>query len=351
MNFRLLIIFYRLADSVNSFKLFFGYVIIGLSSIILEKFIIDYFNLFQTYKEINFNYILLQICLILFSFYLNAKHNFKIPKNKWKISFISFLSISTFSGLIQYFLIIFTNINLFDFERFITSAITFPFIYLLHFNFSFRFRKKIGVPVYLNSMKNILDIYNKVGQNVDYIHIDIIDKTMKNSKSDNSLNNFRLAKTLWPTKKIESHIMSLNPEKWINLIYDESDTVFVHLESNYFKKSNIDNLKKLKKLGIVFLYNTSSTRIQQTLSEFSFIKNILVLCIKKPGEYGQKFQKKSYKVIDFINQLSNRSQINLVIDGGIDSDVNNNLMCENIVSGSYILGSIDSQRALIKLKV
>ena len=145
--------------------------------------------------------------------------------------------------------------------------------------------------------------------------------------------------------------MSLNPEKWINLIYDESDAVFVHLESNYFKKSNIDNLKKLKKLGIVFLYNTSSTRIQQTLSEFSFIKNILVLCIKKPGEYGQKFQKKSYKVIDFINQLSNRSQINLVIDGGIDSDVNNNLMCENIVSGSYILGSIDSQRALIKLKV
>lgn len=351
MNFKFLILFYRLIDAVNPPKNLIFYILIGLLTLFFEKFAIEYSDVIKNYQETNLKFLLLQIFLISSSFYLNAKFNFQIPRNKLFVSAISFFLISIFSGFLQYLLFQISEIYAINFDRFLTSAIVFPLVYLLHFNFSFRFRKKIGIPVYLNSTKNILEIYQKIGQNVDYIHIDIIDKTMNDNKSDNSMLNLKLAKTLWPTKKMEFHVMSLNPEKWINLIYEYSDTLFIHVESNYFNKTNISKIVKQKKIGIVFPYNTPIKIVKNITKNFNFIKNILILCIQKPGQSGQKFQNKSFKLINFINELRNRSKINLVIDGGVDSEINNKIICERVVSGSYVLTSKNSTKALLKLKV
>ena len=58
------------------------------------------------------------------------------------------------------------------------SGMVFIIAYNFHIKFSFQRNKKVGVAVYLDKNENIDEIFSKVGFYPDYIHVDMVDKTM-----------------------------------------------------------------------------------------------------------------------------------------------------------------------------
>ena len=50
------------------------------------------------------------------------------------------------------------------------------------------------------------------------------------------------------------------------------------------------------------------------------LSELLVLCIDKPGESGQKLLDSSYSIIDEINNMKNREKYTLCVDGGLSQE-------------------------------
>ena len=65
-------------------------------------------------------------------------------------------------------------------------------------------------------------------------------------------------------------------------------------------------------------------------------KEVLILCIEKPGESGQAFLDTSNGLIKKINNLKIRNKFNLCVDGGLSQKNINKIECEKIVSASNV---------------
>ena len=94
MNFKL---------TTYKYRFFFGYVIIGVLSLVLEILFFNFFNILQNNQTLNS--LISVIIGIVFSFWFNVRYNFKISKSKRNLSLYYFLIISFSSYLIQVFLI------------------------------------------------------------------------------------------------------------------------------------------------------------------------------------------------------------------------------------------------------
>ena len=74
-------------------------------------------------------------------------------------------------------------------------------------------------------------IYSKIGHYPDFIHVDIVDKTMNRSALDTNLSKLEVVRAYWPNHKIETHIMSNDPVNLINdNIINNSDIIYFHNE-------------------------------------------------------------------------------------------------------------------------
>ena len=63
----------------------------------------------------------------------------------------------------------------------IISGSCFIIFYFLHKKFSFKDYVKVGVAIYANGVEDINKIYEKIGPYPDFIHVDIVDKHLKNN--------------------------------------------------------------------------------------------------------------------------------------------------------------------------
>ena len=200
----------------------------------------------------------------------------------------------------------------------------------------------------MDNKENIKDVFSKVGFYPDYIHVDFVDKTMNNKVGEPDFNKLGEIRKQWPNHRIESHIMSKNPLKWVKEVKKYSDKTFIHFES-------IENLNKFlkknkfykKNLGLAVSINTNFEDYKKHLNLFD---NLLLLTIKKPGYSGQDFLKKSFNTIKKINSYTKNRKFNLCIDGGINYDISKKIKCEEVVSGSFILNSNDPIKTYLKLK-
>ena len=59
--------------------------------------------------------------------------------------------------------------------------------YLLHRRFTFRDFKRVGVAIYANGVENLKDIYERIGQYPDFIHVDIVDQTFSEDAIETNL--------------------------------------------------------------------------------------------------------------------------------------------------------------------
>jgi len=324
------------------------YTIIGFFSLIVElflrKLIVNY---------ISSNELILHLSLIsgiLFAFYFNIKLNFNVPKIYLKKSLIYFFLISTCSYLVQYFLKNQIELRNYSFEeaRILISGSFFLIAYFFHIKFSFKKTRKVGVAIYANGYEDIKTIFNKIGPYPDFIHVDIVDKTMNEDSLNPNLSKLEVVRAYWPNHSIETHIMSKNPLPLINEnMLNFSDIIYVHNEidnkNEVIKK--IENKNKIP--GIVLHSINEYTNLENLISQF---KQILILSIKKPGLSGQEFNEKSYELINKINLMKSRNRFTVCVDGGVKSKIINKFISEKVVSGSEVLNNHNPIKKIMSLQ-
>ena len=155
-------------------------------------------------------------------------------------------------------------------------------------------------------------------------------------------------KKIWPNHKIESHIMSKNPIKYIDLFSKYSDVVYFHYEINEEINKVNSLVRKLKiDAGLVLHASKKYFDLENIIKSYT---EILILCIEKPGESGQKFLNESTELINKINSLKIRDKFNLCVDGGLSQKNISNIDCEKIVSASNVFKNVDPKKQITNLR-
>jgi len=226
--------------------------------------------------------------------------------------------------------------------------IVFLIAYNFHIKFSFAKNKKVGVAVYLDNKENIDDIFSKVGFYPDYIHIDFVDKSMNESVDGPNFEKFHEIKKKWPNHRIESHIMSKNPIQYIDQFSKYSDVIYFHYEIDEeieIVRSLINNHKI--KAGIVLHASKKYNNLENLVKLY---KEVLILCVEKPGESGQEFLDTSNELIEKINNLKIRDKFNLCVDGGLSQKNISKIECEKIVSASNVFKNVNPKKQITNLQ-
>ena len=228
------------------------------------------------------------------------------------------------------------------------SGLVFLIAYNFHIKFSFKRNKKVGVAIYLDDNENVENIFSKVGFHPDYIHIDMVDKSMNANVSDPDFSKFDEVRKQWPNHRIESHIMSKNPLQYIEKFTPYSDVIYFHYEINESINEIFKNItSKGVKPGIVLHASKKYDNLKKIIKDFN---ELLVLCIDKPGESGQKLLDSSYSIIKEINNIDNREKLILCVDGGLSQENITRIDCDKIVSASNVFKSINPKQQIISLQ-
>ncbi len=332
------------------------YILFGFISIFFE-FIIKFILLYLTYNFF-LNLFFPASMGIMLMYFLNVKYNFNIPKKKRIRSFFYFLIISYFSLILQEIL----NSNHTLFNALISNSlmqvdnyfiirlsilfILFSLGYLLHTRISFRDFKRVGVAIYANGVQPVKSIYDKINQYPDFIHVDIVDKTVVDGATENKIYTFEIIKAFWKNKRIETHIMSKDPNRWIDQAILYSDIIYLHYDMD---KNFLESVKKIKKnnviAGLAIHYKTNFEDFKNLIPNF---KNLLILAIDKPGHSGQEFQEKTLDLLEKINNINHR--INICVDGGVNISNISKINSISVVSGSEVLNSVNPRRKIMSLQ-
>jgi len=338
----------RLNSLIYRFRFMGLYVLFGLFSILIEFFIRTYLISFSLNSILST--LLAIFCGIIFAFYANVMFNFKIPKSRRNRALIYFVIISCFSGFLQWIFRKFLILETMSYEtgRFIISGFVFVLAYALHRRYSFRDFKKVGVAIYANGVEDLKNIHEKIGHYPDFIHVDIIDKSMCDDAEDVKTYCLETMKAYWPTTQIQTHIMSYEPAQWLTKVIPYSDVIYIHAECKGNVKSLIQEIKQSgKKAGVALTIATDPADILDILKITNYV---LLLTIPKPGSSGQKFDIEGIDRIKQINNLPFRKQFVLCIDGGVNENIIGMLEAENIVSGSSVLKNADPKKQIMRLQ-
>lgn len=332
---------------IYKYRFFFGYVIIGLLSLVIEFLIYNFLNDFHDDQTINS--FLSVLVGIVFSFWLNVRYNFKISKSKRNKALIYFVLISIFSYLVQILIINrFNNYYNYEILRTITSGSIFWVSYAFHRIYSFRDFKKVGVAIYANGVEDLKLIYNKVQDYPDFIHVDIVDETFNNESNNVLTYKTEVIRGYWNSKFIEAHIMSKTPKKWILDILENVDRIIIHCNINEDIEELLSLIKNNNcKTGLV-LQNEDQLEIFEKYHHL--VDSILVLSIENPGYSGQIFKMNSLELISKINKHKHRNEISLIVDGGVVNKNISLIKSENVVSGSYVINAKDPIKNIMILQ-
>lgn len=287
---------------------------------------------------------------LLLAFFLNIRFNFHISPAKRKRALLYFVCISAFSFLVQLY---FRNQLLeygisFQRSRFLISGVLFFFSYLLHRRFSFRDYKKVGVAIYADGVDDVQNIYNKISHVCDFIHIDIVDTTFKSDAIHVKAYKAEVVRAFWQKKPIDVHIMSTQPGNWLSELTPFVNTIYIHINIEedlltIFEKINAAGCNP----GLVWTVGEPFELIQPYLVH---IKHILILAIPKPGFSGQTFQMEALQMIANINELANRDEYFLCVDGGVNRSTVVYINADAVVSGSYVLNAADPVKNIMILQ-
>ncbi len=287
---------------------------------------------------------------ILVAFVLNVHFNFQVPKSKQKLALIYFSAISILAFSIQYFIrayIIQWQVSM-ELSRFLVAGSLFLFSYYLHRRFSFRAYKKVGVAIYANEDENIEMIYAKIAHSCDYIHLDIVDETVKSDCAPTKASRAATVRRYWGDKPIEAHIMSKKPSRWFADILPFVHTVYVHTSVDEPLRELLSKINAAGcKAGIAVSLDEN---LESVYPFISMLDSILLLAIKNPGISGQTFNEEVYARLDLLNQHPARERFNICIDGGVNHSNIKNLAAEKVVSGSFVLQANDPKRKIMNLQ-
>jgi ribulose-phosphate 3-epimerase len=328
------------------------YIIIGLSSIIIEILVISLLN--KIISSFLIKAVIGFVFSMGFSFILNSKLNFKVPKERNARTFRIFTIISVFAFSLNLLLISFvlTKFLLLQYSiaRFISAGIIFMVSYSLHRRFTFMDIKNVGIAVYLSESEDVRSIKNKISYYPDWIHLDLVDKTFNKSAKQVDISKGYESKKYWPRLKFMTHIMSKNPSQWIEKVAPFSDYIIIQLEIEENVDEIITNIRKLnKKPGLTLL---PSTRLEDLNNYLGKVDIIQVLGIHNVGQSGQQIDESTITKLNELNRIKHQKKLKFDIsfDGGVKFDNINKINAKYIVSGSTVLNSEESVKAIFTLK-
>lgn len=329
------------------FRYLINYIIIGLLSIIIELIIISGLKLYLL------NFIATIIGFLsgmFFAFVLNAKLNFNVPKLRNTSTFIAFSIISTIAFILNLILInILENFIKFDYGtlRLISAGAIFLISYTFHRKITFDFIKKVGIAVYLNRGEDILDIYSKIRYYADFIHLDLIDKTINPNATIIDLSLIKKIDHTWGLKKM-LHIMSKEPSRWIKYLSKNVDIIIFHVNI----EENIENLIKLckinnKKVGLALSHEDDISILDPYLGKLDFVQ---IMGIKELGVSGQPFMIDSLEKLKKLNKIKKKYNFEIVFDGGVKSTNVHKINSKYVVASSGLLTSKNPIKSFMELK-
>ena len=338
---RINLIFYKI-------RFLFLYTIFGLLSLLIEFAVRNYLITLE-FKHTHSTFFGVLIG-ILFAFWSNSKLNFKIPSPRLSKALTYFLIISFFSVSIQFYIskVFLVGYHNYEIGRIIISSIIFLLAYMFHRRFSFINFKKVGVAIYADAVENIKEIHNKIRHYPDFIHIDIVDKTMKQNANDIEIFRFETIKAYWPNTQIQTHIMSTDPSKWVSKVLPFSDVVYIHGDIAKDLNQIISEIRTRGKLvGIALKINSEINDHLEYLQKADYV---LLLTINKPGKSGQNFHSSAFRKIEQLNNLSFRKQFILCVDGGVNPSISKLINSECLVSGSSVLKNSNPIKQIMRLQ-
>lgn len=198
---------------------------------------------------------------------------------------------------------------------------------------------KLSLSILNIDYKNIEKELNEVIEDIDIVHMDVMDGVFVPNLSFGP----DVIKSLRPltNKTFDTHLMIINPDKYIkNYAQAGSDYITFHLEASSDPIKTINLIKSFgKKAGISIKPNTNVKELEPYLP---YVDLILIMSVE-PGFGGQSFMPSS---IDKLKQLKlwkkeNNYDYLLSIDGGINGQTINSVKeyLDWAVVGSYILCS------------
>ena len=183
----------------------------------------------------------------------------------------------------------------------------------------------------------------------DYIHVDVMDgkfvpnKTMPFSEMKNIYK--------YTSKRLDVHLMVNDPMKYIN-DYATLNTEYITIHEE-IDVDIIEMLKLIKSYGIKCgLAIKPDTLVSDLVPYLPLLDLVLVMSVE-PGAGGQKFIMESEDKIKEVKTLIDTYNLStkISVDGGINSETKDYCsLCDILVSGSYIVNSLDFSKQIDSLR-
>lgn len=185
----------------------------------------------------------------------------------------------------------------------------------------------------LLSIKDRIEFIKKINDcNIDYIHIDVMDKTFVDNVAY-SMEEIREINAI-SNKKLDVHLMVNDPFKYIDNLRDMNiEYITFHVEIDKDISKLIDIVHGMGyKCGLAINPNTNIDALEPYISNIDLI---LVMSVM-PGYGGQLFINSIYNKLESLrNKYKN---ITISVDGGINQDNIYKLssLVDMVVIGSYL---------------
>lgn len=185
----------------------------------------------------------------------------------------------------------------------------------------------------LLSIKNRLEFIKKINDcNIDYIHIDVMDKTFVDNVAY-SMEEIREINVI-SNKKLDVHLMVNDPFRYIDNLRDMNiEYITFHVEIDEDINKLIDIVHGMGyKCGLAINPNTNIDALEPYISNIDLI---LVMSVM-PGYGGQLFINSIYNKLESLrNKYKNMT---ISVDGGINQDNIYKLssLVDMVVIGSYL---------------
>ena len=185
----------------------------------------------------------------------------------------------------------------------------------------------------LLSIKDRIEFIKKINDcNIDYIHIDVMDKTFVDNVAY-SMEEIREINAI-SNKKLDVHLMVNDPFKYIDNLRDMNiEYITFHVEIDKDINKLIDIVHGMGyKCGLAINPNTNIDALEPYISNIDLI---LVMSVM-PGYGGQLFINSIYNKLESLrNKYKN---ITISVDGGINQDNIYKLrsLVDMLVIGSYL---------------
>ncbi|WDI43841.1 GtrA family protein [Bremerella sp. P1] len=318
------------------FRYLIGFILIGMASICLELAVMNTImpeswpRLGRASAALVFG--------IVFGYILNAKLNFQVAPKYLLSTFTKYSVVSVSSFALNMTVISYVEVStdsLYWVLRLGTAAALFSFAYTLHRYFTFDQARNLGVAVYAASDEDVGAIFDSVGDSCDHIHVDLVDETMGDNPAPVNVFKLQEARKYWPHRQVALHLMTRQPSRWLDRVWNDVDWVLFHLEIE-------EDLNKLifqcrqhgKKVGVVWRVGNDPADLLPFLNHVDFI---MVLGIAKPGQSGQEICKEAIDLVAALNSMRSKYNFELMFDGGVNSSTISQIEAKYVVSASAIL--------------